>query len=94
MSDLEALMWVYSTIAQTLGAIVAVVGMLTVYKLDRVGNSIERIFNGIREFLDRHGFGNIRNQLYTMGPKEWQKNYKTTYSKNLKDNPELNTLKA
>ncbi len=47
----EAVMWLYSTISQTLGAIIAVVGMLTVYKLDRIGRTIERIFEGIREIV-------------------------------------------
>ena len=39
----EALYWFFSTIAQTLGAIVGVVGMLTVFKLQNITASMQQL---------------------------------------------------
>ncbi len=45
MTD-DALYWLFSTIAQTLGAIVGVIGMLTVYKLQLIANNIRQRMEG------------------------------------------------
>lgn len=37
----ESLYWLFSTIAQTYGAIVGIIGMLTVYRLQTLSNQIE-----------------------------------------------------
>ncbi len=80
----EAAMWFFSTIAQTLGAIVAVVGMLTVYKLDRIGNTQERIFDEIRDIVrlnEDHFEPELRlSDLIDLGPQTWIDNYNSIYS--------------
>jgi len=40
--DTDQLYWLFSTIAQTLGAIVGVIGMLTIYKLQIISNYIDK----------------------------------------------------
>lgn len=81
--DFDRLWWMYSTIAQTLGAIVAVVGMVTVYKLDRIGNSIGRIFDRIYNFATVGAIDFARRgDLLTMGPGKWIFMYREVWPNN------------
>lgn len=84
LPEQEAAMWFFSTIAQTLGAIVAVVGMLTVYKLDRIGNTQKRIFDEIRDIveLNQDLFSpELRPaMLLDMGPQSWVNYHRRHFS--------------
>ncbi len=44
--SIEDLYWLFSTIAQSLGAIVGIIGMLTVYKLQTMANYIREVMGG------------------------------------------------
>ncbi len=92
--DFDRLWWMYSTIAQTLGAIIAVVGMITVYKLDRIGNSIGRIFDRIYNFATVGAIDFARRgDLLTMGPEKWIFNYRELWPNNPKFNEMTKELK-
>ncbi|MBW2622776.1 MAG: hypothetical protein JRD68_07700 [Deltaproteobacteria bacterium] len=68
----EAVMWLYSTVSQTLGALIAVVGMLTVYKLDRISNGIGRLFEGIRDIVKKYDIDSVYLVLlYRISVEDW-----------------------
>jgi len=72
----EALYWFFSTIAQTLGAIVGVVGMLTVFKLQNITTYTQQIVD--RTFQQRNGvFPN--GKAYTQTPKDIIIDFKEKY---------------
>lgn len=52
--DTESAYWFLSTISQTLAAIVGLIGMVTVYKLQMIKNSINELMTVSRKLRDSH----------------------------------------
>ncbi len=81
-TDFDTMMWIFSTVSQTLGALVAVVGMVSIYKLDRISNSIGKIFEGIRVAVINGKMTTIEiEKLYSYGVKAWIEDYPETHEK-------------
>lgn len=49
------LYWFFSTLSQVLAALIAVVGMFSVYKLERIQFSCDRHFENLRKWLETWG---------------------------------------
>ena len=50
----NTLYWLFSTIAQTYGAIVGIIGMLTIYKLQLISNSVGGIMERSERYRSAH----------------------------------------
>ena len=89
--DKDTLYWLFSTIAQTYGAIVGVIGMLTVYRLQNLSNFIKEAMDNSK---DRR-FYYFGEAIYGQSPQEfieiWREHKQThevrnTGDKNFLDN--------
>ena len=68
----QDLQWLFSTIAQTLGAIVGIIGMLTVYKLQTIANymkeSMEETVQFRRDFFGMESYSQTPDQFVENWP--------------------------
>ncbi|MBW1754372.1 MAG: hypothetical protein JRJ46_15110 [Deltaproteobacteria bacterium] len=67
----DDLYWLFSTIAQTLGAIVGVVGMLTVFRLQNISNTIREYYRSSEDARNIFGLRFTKNATFFI--EEWGK---------------------
>jgi hypothetical protein len=77
----DTLYWVFSTIAQTYGAIVGIIGMLTIYRLQNLSNRIE----DCRKRIEKNAFTTFGAEARILSPEnlatKWDKHTGKEYLK-------------
>ncbi|MBW1752741.1 MAG: hypothetical protein JRJ46_06485 [Deltaproteobacteria bacterium] len=67
----QDLYWLFSTVAQTLGAIIGVVGMLTVYRLQNISNTIRDHYHSSEDARNIFGLRFTKNATFFI--EQWGK---------------------
>ncbi len=70
----EDVRWFLSTLAQCLAAIVGVGGMLVVFKLQRMHDTLENLLNQIRSYMEL--ILGDKSEPYVISPEDWVKKWK------------------
>lgn len=90
--DKDTLYWLFSTVAQTYGAIVGVIGMLTVYRLQNLSNFIKEAMD---KSIDRRNYY-LGETIYGQDPRwfieAWHKRKESREIRNPDDKKFLDSL--